>query len=122
MLIQPMNPISFGYKSIVKTLYKQGQLTSVTKDIYGQKLTPNNVTIEHIIPKSKKGASSLKNYALATAKANQQRSSDPLLKHTTIENIKAYLEQFKGIKKPQFNGDEYIKGVTNTLRRINIDV
>lgn len=122
MLIQPMNPISFGYKSIVKTLYKQGQLPSVVRDIYGQKLTPNNVTLEHIIPKSKKGASSLKNYALATAKANQERSSDPLLKHTTIENIKAYLEQFKGINKPQFNGDEYIKGVTNTLRRINIDV
>lgn len=121
-MIQPVKTISFGYKSIVKTLYKNGALPSVKVDIYGQKLTPANVTLEHIIPKSKKGASSLKNYALATAKANQERSSDPLLKHTTIENIKAYLEQFKGIKKPQFNGDEYIKGVTNTLRRINIDV
>lgn len=121
-MIQPVKTISFGYKSIVKTLYKQGQLPQVTKDIYGKVLTPDNVTLEHIIPKCKKGASNLKNYALATAKANQERSSDPLLKHTTIENIKAYLEQFKGINKPQFNGDEYIKGVTNTLRRINIDV
>ena len=120
-IAQP-NPISFGYKSILKTLYKKGELPEVVKDIYGKVLTPETVTIEHIIPKSKKGASNLTNYALANARDNMSRSSDDLLKHTTVENIKEYFEQFIGVKRQGFDGDKYIKNAKKTLKKLDIEV
>ena len=117
-----ISPVSFGYKSVLKTLYKQGELPTVVKDIYGKALTPDTVTIEHLIPKSKKGASSLHNYALANWHDNMTRSSDHLLKHTTVENIKEYFNQFIGVKKENFDGDKYIEMAKKTLKKINIEV
>lgn len=120
--VPPTNPISFGYKSVLKTLYKKGELPEVVKDIYGKVLTPETATIEHLIPKSKKGASNLTNYALANAQDNFSRSSDDLLKHTTIENIKEYFKQFEGVKRQGFDGDSYVKNAKKTLKRLNIEV
>lgn len=120
--IAQQNPITFCYKSVLKTLYKKGELPEVVKDIYGKVLTPENVTIEHIIPKSKKGASNLTNYALANARDNMSRSSDDLLKYTTIENIKEYFEQFIGVKRQGFDGDKYIKNAKKTLKKLDIEV
>ena len=97
-------------------------MPEVVKDIYGKVLTPENVTIEHIIPKSKKGASNLTNYALANARDNMSRSSDDLLKHTTVENIKEYFEQFIGVKRQGFDGDKYIKNAKKTLKKLDIEV
>jgi len=117
-----IKPISFGYKSILKTQYKNGLLPSVKVDIYGKKLTPKTATIEHIIPKSSGGKSNLSNYALANAQDNMKRGSDSILKHTTIENIKKWLDQFNGVKNDGFNGDEYIKNFKKNLKKINIEV
>ena len=115
-----IQPITFGHKSIIKTLYKNGELPTVTKDIYGKPLSADTVTLEHIIPKSKGGKSSLKNYALANAEDNFKRSSDDILKHTTKTNINEYLDQFVGVVKKNFNGDEYIKNIKNLFKSIGV--
>lgn len=115
-----IQPISFGHKSIIKTLYKNGELPTVVKDIYGKELSADTVTLEHIIPKSKGGKSNLKNYALANAQDNFKRSSDDILKHTTKVNINEYLDQFVGVVKKNFNGDDYIKNIKNLFKSLGV--
>ena len=112
--------ISFGYKSIIKTLYKDGELPTVVKDIYGKPLNADTVTLEHIIPKSKGGKSNLKNYALANAEDNFKRSSQDIMQHTTKSNINQYLDQFTGIVKQGFNGDDYIKNIKNLFKSLGV--
>ena len=123
-MIKPIkpSPIIFGYKSVLKTLFKEGKLPSVQVDIYGKSIKPDmkDLTIEHIVPKVKGGKSKLINYALANYLDNQKRSSGELLKYTTIENIKNWYSQFKGVILPNFNGDEYIKEGIKNLKKINI--
>ena len=80
--------ISFGHKSVLTRLYNSNKLPTVTKDIYGSIL--KDATVDHIIPKSKGGKSHLSNYALANAENNMKRSSDNILLHTTIDNIRYY--------------------------------
>lgn len=115
-----IQPITFGHKSIIKTLYKNGELPTVVKDIYGKKLSADTVTLEHIIPKSKGGKSNLKNYALANAEDNFRRSSENIMKHTTKANINEYLGQFVGVVKKNFNGDEYIKSIKNLFKTMGV--
>lgn len=115
-----ISPVSFGYKWAVKTLYKQGKLPTVKKDIYGNPIV--EATVEHIIPKCKGGKSSQGNYAIANAYENMKRGSDHLLKHTTKKNIKEYLEQFTDVIVGSFDGNRYKKDVTRTLHKINIDI
>lgn len=119
-MIQAVQPISFGYKWVVKSLYNQGMLPTVKKDIYGNPIV--QATVEHIIPKSKGGKSSQSNYAIANAYENMKRGSDHLLKHTTKQNIVEYLEQFTDIIVGCFDGNKYKKDVTKTLHKINIDI
>ena len=115
-----IQPISFGHKSIIKTLYKNGELPTVTKDIYGKPLSADTVTLEHIIPKSKGGGSNLKNYALANAEDNFKRSSQDIMQHTTKANINEYLDQFTGIIKQGFDGDVYIKNIKNLFKSLGV--
>lgn len=124
-MIKPIkvSPIKFGYKSILKTLFQNGKLPSVKVDIYGKTIKPEmtkELTIEHIVPRVKGGKSKLANYALANYADNQKRSAEDLLKFTTIENIKNWYSQFKGVVLPNFNGDEYIKEGIKNLKKINI--
>lgn len=117
-MIIKINPINFGYKSVLKTQWQKGNLPSVTRDIYGDLLIKGQETIEHIIPKSKGGKSTLSNYALANAGNNFRRSSFDLGNYVSIDTIKGYLKQFEGVELPDFNGNEYIKNLTRTLKKI----
>lgn len=118
----PQNPIPFKYSSPLKTLYKKGKLPGVIYDIYGIKLTPDNVSLEHIIPKSLGGKSKLSNYALADKVKNEIRGNDDILKYTTIDNIKQWFGQFKNISVKGFNGESYIKSGIENLKRIGINI
>ena len=73
-----IQPVSFGYNNQLKTLYKKGKLPTVQYDISGRKLTKKNVTLDHVIPKSKGGKSIQENYMLATAEFNHLRGNKPL--------------------------------------------
>lgn len=121
-MIQPIQPISFGYSSVLKDHWRSGRMPSVIKDIYGDEL--KDVTLEHLIPRSKGGVSRLFNYALANASANNARGNKPLLECTTKENLEAWFMQFKDIKLPKFNGNDYIKQTTSYLAKngIKLDI
>ena len=89
MDIGKVSGVSFGrrYSSILKTEYLRGNLSpQVSKGLYGGKLTPTTVSLEHILPKSGtringkfvKGHTNLSNLALATRRNNSIRGNKPL--------------------------------------------
>ena len=117
-----ITPVSFGYSNKLKTLWKKGELQTVTKGIYGGLLTKENISLEHLKPHSLGGKTKLYNLALATVENNQKRSNKPLEDFLTKENLNNYLKQFKGIKLKKFNGDKYIEQIKKTLQNLNIEV
>ena len=110
---------SFGYSDKLKTLFKEGKLPSVIHDIAGKKLTPQNVTLDHVIPKCKGGLNKTENYMLATAEFNHARGYRPLKEFLTKENLDKYIAQFKDISVDGFEGNKYIKSLLETLDKAN---
>lgn len=122
MRTKPVDNISFGYKSILKTNFIKGKLPSVKYGFYGDKLNKKNVSIEHLKPKSKGGKSALDNFVLASKEKNQLRGNQDIRDFAKRENILNYLYQFMGIKLPNFNGDKYIADIISTLNKLGIDL
>ena len=118
MKINPANPITFGYKHMLKTYLLEGKLPSVTHGIYGGELTKDNITLEHLKPHSKKGRTVLGNLALSKNINNWKRGNKPIGIFLNKDIFEQYCEQFKGVKLPFFNGDEYIKQITTTIGRL----
>lgn len=116
MQIPPIQPQpTFGYKWHVKTKYLRGQLPSVKIDASGRKLTPKNVSNDHIIPHSKGGKTRDDNLMLATKEFNQLRGNKPLGDFITVKGLAKHLIQFIDVKFKDFDGNEYI---LNVLRKI----
>lgn len=103
------NDINVNFGVRMKQLWKKGKLPQVKKGLYGGDLTNDNITNEHIVPKSKGGANNDSNMALATRENNNARGDAPIDMFVTQEQAEAYANQFKGIKRPDFDGDSYIK-------------
>lgn len=122
MRTKPVDNISFGYKSILKTNFIKGKLPSVKYGFYGDKLNNKNVSIEHLKPKSKGGKSTLDNFVLASKEKNNLRGNKDIRNFAQRENILNYLYQFMGIKLPNFNGDKYIADIIRTLNKLGIDL
>jgi hypothetical protein len=112
--------IAFGYKSVLKTYWREGKLPTVTKDIYGKPLV--EATIEHIRPRSKRGKSNLYNYALANPQDNFKRGSDPIMEHTTFENVYNWFKQFVNVKLPHLDGQAYIKNTAKKFGKTGAEV
>lgn len=112
--------IAFGYKSVLKTYWREGKLPTVTKDIYGKPLI--EATIEHIRPRSKRGKSNLFNYALANPQDNFKRGSDPIMEHTTFENVYNWFKQFVDVKLPNLDGQTYIKNTAKKFGKTGAEV
>lgn len=121
MEIKPCNRTAFGYSSPLKTLYKHGKLP-VAKGFYGGTLTPNNVSLEHLIPHSQGGRTELSNLVLATKENNNLRSNLPIKDFINIEQVKIYLKQFQGVLTANLNGETYIKNIIRTLRKMGIEI
>ena len=119
MEIKPVSQVNFGYNNELKTLFKKGKLPTVRYDISGRKLTKKNVTLDHVIPKSKGGKSVTENYMLATAEFNHMRGNKPLKDFMTNANLVKYLNQFIDVVVDGFHGNKYIKGLLNTLEKAN---
>lgn len=122
MRTKPVDNVSFGYKSILKTNFIKGKLPSVKYGFYGDKLNNKNVSIEHLKPKSKGGKSTLDNFVLASKEKNNLRGNKDIRNFAQRENILNYLYQFMGIKLPNFNGDKYIADIIRTLNKLGIDL
>lgn len=118
MKISFIKPIAFQYKSPLKTNWLQGKMPTVKKGLYGGELTKNNVTLEHILPHSQGGRTKLNNLALTVDKNNFQRGCAPIDKFLTKEMFEQYIEQFKDIKLPDFDGNRYIRDITKTIESL----
>lgn len=108
--------LSFGYSNILKTLYKKDKLPSVKYGFYGDELTKANVTLEHLLPRCKKGKTELKNLVLASANKNQERAARPLAEMLNWECVGRYLEQFRNVHVEGFNGNAYIQMILRTIK------
>lgn len=123
MKVNEINNISFKYNHPLKTLWKQGKMPQVKIGLYNNKLTKKNVSLEHELPISKGGKSTLDNYALASREANSKRGNDDILDFLTVDMIKKYLIQFTDliIKRDReiiFNGNEYIKIQIDNFKKL----
>jgi len=118
MNINCVSSVSFGYKNILKTQWLKGNMPSVQKGFYGDVLTKRNVTLEHLKPHSKGGATALHNLVLASDAKNFERSNYPLKDFINLDAMEEYLQQFEEIKLKDFNGKEYIKAIRKTVSRL----
>lgn len=109
MRIERKDQITFtGYKSPLKTAFKKGLLPTVKRGIYGKKLKPDTVSVEHITPISKGGKNVLSNTFLADKYENSRRGNKPIDNYITKDNLVSYLVQFIGVKNKYIDGDKYI--------------
>ena len=124
MKIQPLNKfkrspqnVTFGYSSPLKTMFLKGELP-VKYGFYGDRLNSKNVSLEHLLPRSKGGKTSLDNLVLVSKEKNQKRGNQPISKYINFEAMQTYIDQFKNVKVKDFNGNEYIKGLLQTITRL----
>ena len=124
MKIQPLSKfkrspqnVAFGYSSPLKTLYLKGDLP-LKYGFYGDRLNKANVSLEHLLPKSKGGKTDLSNLVLASKRNNQLRGNQPISGYLNLEALQVYLDQFKTINTKGFDGNSYIKGILKTLTNL----
>lgn len=110
--------LTFKYQNILKTQYKKGRLPSVKYGFYGDRLTKKTVTLEHLRPVCQGGKTELKNLVLASANKNQERGIRPLAEVLNWKNVWRYLDQFKNVIAGDFNGNDYIKMILNTIKEL----
>lgn len=113
--IQPIN-INFGYSSILKTEFKRGNIP-LTKDITGARVTKKNVTLDHTVPKSLGGKSSLANYSIMNRDANWERGALPLRDVIDLKSLVEYIEVMLNVRTRDFDGVEYIKKWLPNLKK-----
>ena len=118
MMIGRIDRIPFLYKSVLKTQWLNGNMPTVKIGIYGGKLTPDNITLEHIVPHCKGGKTQLANLALATGANNYKRSAKPFSQYFNKDTFNRYIEQFRDIRLPEFDGQKYIEMLTKTVERV----
>lgn len=106
-----LNSVSFGYSHPIKTAYKKGLLPTVKKGIYGKKLTPKTVSLEHITPHSLGGKTVEENLFLADKFENSRRGVKPIEEFITKKSLLEYLEQFIDVKNKYIDGNRYIKKI-----------
>lgn len=110
--------VTFGYSNILKTLWKRHKLPTVIYDFYGDILTEENVTLEHLKAKSCGGKSDLSNFVLSSKRKNNARGNRPLEDVLDISSMIRYLNQFRGVRVGRFNGDRYIAMILDTVNRL----
>lgn len=111
------NPITFTYNHQLKTLFKKGKI-KLKYDIYGDRLTKQNCTLEHIECVSHGGKTVTANVALATARMNNARGNKPLSEFLNAEGLAYYCNYFLHFKIPEFDGVKYIRDLLETINRV----
>lgn len=115
-----MIDVNFGYKHPLKTMWLKGKLTTVQNGIYGDRLTPKNVSLEHLHCFCHSHNSNLSNLALATKENNWKRGNKDIREFLTPEMAQKYLNQFENIEINGFNGNKYIEMIKKTLKRLGL--
>jgi hypothetical protein len=114
--VQPIlsNNISFGYSHKLKTDFKKGKL-KIKYDMAGNELTKENVSLDHVIPKSQGGSSTLDNYVLATKEFNSFRGVVPLSLLITKEMFEKWAKQFDNLIVCGVKGKDYVKMIAKKI-------
>lgn len=111
--VPPYNP-TFQYSHKMKTDFKKGRL-KIKHDIAGNKLTKENVSLDHVIPKSQGGTSTTDNYMLATREFNSFRGVVPLALLITKEMFYKWAKQFEKLTVCGIPGPEYTKMIFDKI-------
>lgn len=106
----------------MKTDFKKGKLPTVKFDISGIELTKDNVSLDHVIPKSQGGKNNLFNYMLASKVFNSFRGVVPLCKLITKEMFEKWARQFEGITVCGVAGEEYTEEIKKKIWGKDLDV
>ena len=121
----PAMPLAFqgrqkqnGGNPDLKRLWDQGKLPTVKYGFYGDTLTPQNVTREHLEPASLGGTRRFGNIVLASKQKNNARGNKDIGLFANWDNAKRYLAQFKDVNLPELHGSRYIKAVIKTLKKL----
>lgn len=118
MKINTIQPVSFKYKSILKTYWLKGAMPDVKYDMGGNKLTKDNITNGHMLPHSKGGKTELSNLMLETANYNFAKSNKPFSQFYDEKAFQAYCKQFEKVNLPEFNGLDYVYRITKNAYNI----
>lgn len=111
------NTITFGgYNFKLKKMYRQNKLPKDLVDIGGNRITQDNLSGDHAIPKSKGGKTTDENMMLATKQFNSLRGNRPLNEVTTKENLIKWINQYLALG--QIDGFDFIKYVQGILKII----
>lgn len=115
MIITPIDNITFlGYNFKLKKLYRQGKLPKDLVDIGGNRLTQQNLSGDHAIPRSKGGKTTDDNMMLATKQFNSLRGDRPLKEVTTMENLLKWAKQYLELKP--IDGFDFKKHVIDVFK------
>lgn len=115
--------VSFGYHNRLKTLWKQGELPTLQHDFYdGSLLNADTVTLEHLLPKSKGGKTTLTNLVLTSYNNNLRRGNNDICDYINLEAARQYLEEAKKIKCKGINGENYAKSIINRLKSLGVQL
>lgn len=105
-----------GYHSPLKRMWRQGKLPHVKKGLYGDILTQENLSLEHLLPVSKGGKTTMDNLVLASKEKNSLRGNRDLKEVLSRKQAMDYILQFvheKGMR-------EYMKDLFVTFKRIGV--
>ena len=113
--------VSFGYKNRLKTAWKNGEIPQLQHDFYdGSLLKKETVTLEHLLPHSKGGKTTLTNLVLTNYSNNIKRGNRDIRDYINIMAAKQYLDEAKKIKCKGINGENYAKSIINRLKSLGV--
>ena len=119
MSIPPIN-VSFGYKHLLKTAFKEDRLPIIHDFYDGSILSKDTVTIEHLQPHSKGGKTTLSNIVLTSLFNNMKRGNKDIRDFIDIENAKKYIEDVRKINIKGINGESYAQSLINRLKSLGV--
>lgn len=111
--------VSFtGYKCYIKTMWKRGQLPTVTKSLQGEILTAENLSVDHLVPVSQGGLTKASNLVLETKAKNARRGNKPIKSIITKEQAWEYIGEFLPIKKKRIQ--KYVRELYQTFKELGV--
>ena len=121
MTITPIKPISFGYKHALKTDWLNDKMPELKHDFYdGSLLNKDTVTLEHLLPKSKGGKTTISNLVLTNYSNNIKRGNKDIRQYINKEAARQYLEEASKVKTENIRGDVYVRVIINKLRSLGV--
>lgn len=116
--ILAIRQIAFCNKSTLKREWLKGNMPSVTHDIGGNLLTPENITNGHMLAKSNGGPTTLKNLTLETFDYNQLKGNKPFSWFFDVKSFMQYCDEVAQVNLKNFNGLEYVRGIIENAFRL----